>query len=72
MAVIRAGGDFVGAHVPSGVYHTVVSLERGSIFFEAKAGPYEVLTDKDFAPWSPPERNPDAAAYLEKLRALFR
>ena len=69
--VLRANGDTVGGHVPSGTFHTLVSLEPGSIFFEAKAGPYEAITDKDFGPWSPPEGHPDVAAYLGKLEALF-
>ena len=71
-ALLRAGGDLFGAHVPGGTYHTLVSLEPGSIFFEAKAGPYEPLTDKDFGSWSPPEGGPGVPAYLESLRALFR
>ena len=70
-AVIRAGGDLVGAHVPAGTYHCLVSLEPGSVFFEAKAGPYEPTTDKDFASWAPPEGDPRVPAFLGTLRALF-
>jgi cupin fold WbuC family metalloprotein len=70
-AVITAGGDMIGAHVPAGIYHALVSLEPGSVFFEAKAGPYEPPTDKDFASWAPPEGDVRATAFLEALRALF-
>ena len=70
-AVLRANGDIVGGNVPSGTFHTLVSLESGSIFFEAKAGPYEALSDKDFGPWSPPEGHPEVSAYLAKLHAIF-
>ena len=69
--VIRAGGDLVGAHVPAGVFHALVALEPGSIFFEVKAGPYDVRTDKEWGGWSPPENDTAAASYLAKLRALF-
>ena len=69
--VIRAGGELVGAHVPAGVFHALVALEPGSIFFEVKAGPYDVRTDKEWGGWSPPENDPAAASYLAKLRALF-
>ena len=69
--VLRAGGDLVGAHVPGGVFHCLVSLARGSVFFEAKAGPYNVPTDKDWPAWAPPEGTSDAPAYLSRLRALF-
>ena len=70
-AILRASGELSGAHVPGGTYHALVSLEPGSIFFEAKAGPYEPLTDKDFGNWAPREGHPDVPAYLESLRALF-
>jgi cupin fold WbuC family metalloprotein len=69
--VLRPDGDVVGGHVPSGTFHTLVSLESGSIFFESKAGPYEALDDKDFGPWSPPEGHPDVPSYLAKLQAHF-
>lgn len=70
-AVLRAGGELSGAHIPGGTFHALVSLEAGSVFFEAKAGPYEPLTDKDFGTWAPREGHPDVPAYLESLRALF-
>jgi cupin fold WbuC family metalloprotein len=65
---LAPSGPVTAADVPPGVWHGVVALEPGSIFFETKPGPYEPLTDKDFAPWAPPEGSPVAAAYLERLR----
>jgi len=56
--------------VPANTFHTLVSLEPGSVFFEAKAGPYDAPTDKQWAPWAPEEGHADAPAYLEKLRKL--
>jgi cupin fold WbuC family metalloprotein len=70
-ALLRAHGDLIGAHVPPNAFHSLVSLETGSIFFEAKAGPYVALSDKDFAPWAPPEGHPNVPAFLAKMRALF-
>jgi cupin fold WbuC family metalloprotein len=69
--VLRAQGEVVGAHVPARVFHCLVSLAHGSVFFEAKAGPYDVTTDKDWPSWAPPEGAADAPAYLARLRALF-
>jgi cupin fold WbuC family metalloprotein len=68
---MSAGGETLGAHVPPGVFHAIVSLEPGSVFFEVKAGPYDVRTDKDWGSWAPAEGDPEAPAYLERLRALF-
>lgn len=68
----EAGGDLIGAHVPGATCHTLVALEPSSIFFEAKAGPYEPLTDKDFGSWAPKEGDAGVPAYLDSLKALFR
>ena len=38
--VLRAGGETLGVDIPHGVFHTVFALETGTVFFEAKAGPY--------------------------------
>ena len=70
-ALLRAGGDLIGAHLPAGVFHSVVSLEPASVFFEVKAGPYDPAAAKDWAPWAPNEGAADAPEYLKKLKALF-
>jgi cupin fold WbuC family metalloprotein len=64
---LSAGGDLIGAEVPPGAWHTVVSLSEGSVFLEVKPGPYEPLTAKDRAPWAPEEGTPEAMPYLESL-----
>ena len=69
--VLRAGGELVGAHLPTGVFHTLVSLAPGSIMFEVKAGPYDASTAKEWATWAPAEGAPEACAYLETLRSFF-
>ena len=70
-AVLRPGGDLIGAHLPAGVFHSIVSLEPASVFFEVKAGPYDPAAAKDWAPWAPEEGAAEAANYLGKLRQLF-
>jgi len=71
-AVAQAGGEVCGANIPHGVYHSLVALEPGSVFFEAKAGPYVPISDAERAPWAPREGEPVVAAYLERLERLFR
>lgn len=55
--------------VPSGCWHSLVSLEPGTVFFEVKEGPYVAIPPEDLAPWAPAPGDPAAAAYLEELRA---
>lgn len=57
-----------GADIAAGAWHAVIALDPGSVFFEAKPGPYHPLSDKDWAPWSPAEGSPDAPAFLRQQR----
>jgi cupin fold WbuC family metalloprotein len=60
-------GLAVGVEVPANTWHTVVSLEVGSILLEVKEGPFDPEKPKDLAPWAPDENGPEAKHYLEKL-----
>jgi cupin fold WbuC family metalloprotein len=61
--VLDAGGPVRGVELSAGTWHTVVSLDPGTVLFEVKPGPYEALTDKDFAPWAPAEGEAAAARF---------
>ncbi|MBS1143591.1 MAG: hypothetical protein H6R14_997 [Proteobacteria bacterium] len=69
--VLQAGGDTIGVDIPHGVFHTVLALEPGTIFFEAKAGPYVPVAESERASWAPPEGAPAVADYLKQLLSLF-
>lgn len=64
--------DVVGVDLPSGIWHTVVCLDEGSIFYETKPGPYNPIHKQDIAPWAPEEGSPEAAKYLVELVAAVR
>ena len=70
-AVLAPAGESVGVNIPHGMYHTLVALEPGSVFFEAKAGPYAPLTSQEKAPWAPAEGELSASTYLADLKRLF-
>jgi cupin fold WbuC family metalloprotein len=61
-----------GIDIRAGVWHTLFSLEPDTVLYEVKPGPYTPLADKDFAPWSPRDNSPDAAAFLSELEDEFR
>lgn len=69
--VLEAGGSNMGINIPHGQFHTLVALEPGSVFFEAKAGPFQPLSAAEKAPWAPSESGSEAVAYLKKLEELF-
>lgn len=65
--VLRPG---MVADVPHATYHSWLALEDGTVFFEAKAGPYLPLTTEERAPFAPPEGDPRAPAYLAWMKSL--
>lgn len=56
-----------GVEIPAKVYHSLASLEPGSVAYEIKEGPYFPATAKNFAPWAPAEGDAETQAYLNKL-----
>lgn len=66
-----AGGDAIGIDIPHGVFHSVVALASGTVFFEAKAGPFVPVAPEERAAWAPAEGDADVAAYLAGMRAYF-
>ena len=39
--------DMIGYHIPKGIWHKVESLEKGTVCFETREGPYRPLTEID-------------------------
>ena len=70
-ALLVAGTDNAVATLPHSGYHTAVSLAPGTIFFEAKAGPYLPFSEEEKARWAPEDSSPDVPAYLKRLCDLF-
>lgn len=56
-----------GMEIPSSKWHTVISLESGSVLLEIKAGPFDPSAPKSLAPWAPQEGTSDGANYLKQL-----
>jgi cupin fold WbuC family metalloprotein len=69
--ILQPAGEVFGVNISPGVYHSVVALVPGSVFFEAKAGPYVPATADERADWAPAENSAGAAEYLAKMKKLF-
>jgi cupin fold WbuC family metalloprotein len=59
-------GNYGGEIAPK-TWHTLISLEAGSVAYEVKDGPYDPSVDKNFASWAPAEGDKDCTAYNQKL-----
>lgn len=70
-ALLAAGGATFGIDIPAGTFHSIVCLEPGTVFLEAKAGPYRPFIPEELAPWAPAEGEPGVAGYLAGLERLF-
>lgn len=57
--------------IEQGVWHTLVPLADDTVVLEIKRGPYDAVTDKQFAAWSPAEGSPDADAWLREMARRF-
>lgn len=70
-SILQPNGNMVMVNIPHGTFHTWISLEEGSVFFEAKAGPFRPLTQDEKAPWAPGEGGIEAHGYLASLKNLL-
>ncbi|MDD2581317.1 MAG: WbuC family cupin fold metalloprotein [Desulfuromonadaceae bacterium] len=69
--LLSQGSGNLAVDIPHGVYHAAISLESGTVFYEAKAGPYRQLNEDEKATWAPEESDPQAQEFLLRLQSLF-
>lgn len=63
--VLNQKGPNVAIEIPGNTWHTIVSLQSGTVLFEIKKGPYQAVTDKDFATWAPSEGEDAAEIFVQ-------
>jgi cupin fold WbuC family metalloprotein len=61
--VLAAAGPVRAIEIPAGAWHTIASLEPGSVFFEVKQGPYRAPLAGNSAAWAPAEGGPECALF---------
>lgn len=59
-------GNF-GCEIPARTWHSIISLEAGSVAYEVKDGPYDPAVDKNFAPWAPKEGEAGCDEFIQKV-----
>jgi cupin fold WbuC family metalloprotein len=69
---LSAKSDQIGIDLRAGVWHTIFAMEKDTVVFEVKSGPYTKSSDKEFAGWAPKENSAESLAYLAKLEDLVR
>jgi cupin fold WbuC family metalloprotein len=61
-----AKGNF-GAEIYPGTWHCLIVLEKDSLIYEVKDGPYNPSDDKYFASWAPAEGDPGTESYKNAI-----
>lgn len=61
--VLAAGGPVHAVEIPPGTWHSIASLEPGSVFFEVKQGPYKAPLAGNSAAWAPEEGDPECIRF---------
>lgn len=59
------GNFFV--EIPERTWHSVISLESGTVTYEFKDGPYNPIDDKNFASWAPKEGEPGTREFIQSV-----
>jgi cupin fold WbuC family metalloprotein len=72
--ILEANTNNYGCEIAARTWHTIICLEDNSVVYEIKDGPYNALTDKNFAFWAPVEGEIGTEEYnrklLEKLKLI--
>jgi cupin fold WbuC family metalloprotein len=61
--------DNYGAEIPPRTWHSLIVLQKNTVVYEVKDGPYDEASDKIFAPWAPVEGSIECAGYNRKILA---
>ena len=60
---LSPGGPVIAVEIPPKTWHTLASLESGTVFFEVKQGPYVQPAQHNVAFWSPAEGDVGALSF---------
>lgn len=58
------------AEVKAGVWHTLLSLETGTVIYEIKQGPFTPISPENIAPWAP-KSDAEITDWKKKIRSVI-
>jgi len=63
--ILLPGSDKTGIDIKPGIFHTYFAIEKDTVVYEVKPGPFDKHTDKEFASWSPVEGSEEVEEYMK-------
>ena len=70
--ILDTEGSVRGVESPPRTWHSFIALDKDSVLYEVKDGPYDPSADKKFAPWSPEEGSEDSSRFLDKTLSSIK
>lgn len=65
--IIDPRNGVFGGEIAAGKWHTLISLESGTVIFEIKQGPFVPISQENFAPWAPPSISKDSSEWIAEI-----
>ncbi len=65
--ILKAESGNLVAEIAERTWHSIIALEKGSVVYEFKDGPYSPIDDKNFAPWAPKEGDNACNEYIDSI-----
>lgn len=65
--IVSTGLSACMIDIEPGVWHSFLVLEKDTVIFECKKGPYNADTDKEFADWAPEERTVESRNWMQTI-----
>lgn len=59
------------AEIEPGIWHSLISLESGTVIYEIKQGPFVPISPENIAPWIPKKKEDQKKWMLEILNRLI-
>lgn len=69
--VVEPAGACCGVELGANVWHSVVSLQTGTVILEVKQGPFIAETASERAAWAPADSSPEAKDWLERMKSIL-
>ena len=70
-ARLGAGYDSQVCDIPSGIWHTAIAFQAGTVFIEVKPGPFDPISPTDIASWAPAYGSSTVDEYVDFLYEHF-
>jgi cupin fold WbuC family metalloprotein len=59
------------AEIDAGVWHSLISLEEGTVIYEVKQGPFSPISSDNIASWAPKPNSVESKKWNQKMKKVL-